>query len=79
MSTRIVKYESRVVKPNPERSHLSVLSFKYFISNQKIANSVLCSNVSSNDFKSESQIYGVVPSAKLHISITFKRKNISLM
>ena len=59
---------------------LSVLSFIQFISKQAIANSNLSSNVSSNDFKSESHIYGVVSSAKFRPSqIACKVMTVHLM
>ena len=35
--------------------------------------------VFGTDFTFESQTYGVMPSAKLHMSIPFNAKNISLM
>ena len=55
------------------------IRFPEFISNQAIAISELFSNVSSNDFKFESQTYEVVSSAKLHRSTPFNAKTISLM
>ena len=51
----------------------------HFISNQARASSELYSNVPSTDFKFKSQTYGVMSSAKLHMSIPFNAKNISLM
>ena len=55
------------------------IRFPEFISNQAIAISELFSNVSSIDFKFESQTYEVVSSAKLHRSTPFNAKTISLM
>ena len=64
--------------PDIKRWHLPVLSFMQFISNQAIASSEFCSNVSSTDFKFESRTRGVVLSAMLHISILFSAKYIRL-
>ena len=50
-----------------------------FVLKQAIASSELCSNVSSTDFNFEPQTYGIVSSAKLHISTPFNAKNISLI